>query len=120
MLVRNASPEGPMCFRRQMFSLSGPCELLCLLVFFCLLDLSCCECDVISLHVMCCSANGYACPVCCVSDSVCELFGQSIRIVFGCGHHFPIECSKECASCACDLSVHLSVSSICFGYVCVC
>ena len=28
ILVRNASPRGPMCFRCLMFSLSGPCELL--------------------------------------------------------------------------------------------
>ena len=28
MLVRNASPSGPMCFRCLMFSLSEPCELL--------------------------------------------------------------------------------------------
>ena len=27
MLVRNASPRGPMCFRCLMFSLSGLCEL---------------------------------------------------------------------------------------------
>ena len=27
MLVRNASPIGPMCFRCLIFSLSGPCEL---------------------------------------------------------------------------------------------
>ena len=33
MLVRNASPRGPMCFRCLMFNLSGPCELLCLLCF---------------------------------------------------------------------------------------
>ena len=26
MLVRNASPRGPMCFRCLMFNLSGPCE----------------------------------------------------------------------------------------------
>ena len=26
MLVRNASPRGPMCFRWLMFSLSGLCE----------------------------------------------------------------------------------------------
>ena len=31
MLIRNASPRGPMCFRCLMFSLSGPCELLLLL-----------------------------------------------------------------------------------------
>ena len=28
MLVRNASPRGPMCFRCLMFSLSVSCELL--------------------------------------------------------------------------------------------
>ena len=31
MLVRNASPRGPKCFRCMMFNLSGPCELLFLL-----------------------------------------------------------------------------------------
>ena len=31
MLVRNASPRGPMCFRCLMFNLSEPCELLFLL-----------------------------------------------------------------------------------------
>ena len=39
MLVRNASPRGPMCFRCLMFSLSGPCELLFLLCVFVLLPL---------------------------------------------------------------------------------
>ena len=33
MLVKNASPRGPMCFRCLMFKLSGPCELLFLLCF---------------------------------------------------------------------------------------
>ena len=33
MLVRNASPRGPMCFWCLMFSLSGPCEFLFLLCF---------------------------------------------------------------------------------------
>ena len=28
MLVRNASPRGPMCLKCLMFSMSGPCELL--------------------------------------------------------------------------------------------
>ena len=31
MLVRNASPKRPMCFRCQLLSLSGPCVLLFLL-----------------------------------------------------------------------------------------
>ena len=34
ILVRNASPRGPMCFRCLIFNLSGPCELLFLLCFF--------------------------------------------------------------------------------------
>ena len=33
MLVRNASPRGPIYFRYPMFSLSGPCKLLFLLCF---------------------------------------------------------------------------------------
>ena len=33
ILVRNASPRRPMCFRCLIFSLSGPCELLILLCF---------------------------------------------------------------------------------------
>ena len=64
MLVRNASPRGPMCFRCLMFNLSGPCELLYVSV----------------------------CLVCCVLDSVCELFGETIRDVFGCGFCFVAEC----------------------------
>ena len=33
ILVRNASPRGPMCFTCLIFNLSGPCELLVLLCF---------------------------------------------------------------------------------------
>ena len=33
MLVRNACPRGPMCFRCLIFNLVGPCELLFLLCF---------------------------------------------------------------------------------------
>ena len=33
ILVRNASPRGPMCFRSLLLNLSGPCELLFLLYF---------------------------------------------------------------------------------------
>ena len=33
MLVRNASPRGPMCFRCLKFNLSGPFELLFFLCF---------------------------------------------------------------------------------------
>ena len=33
-------------------------------LLYCLLDLSCCECDVISLYFMCFSVNGSVCLVC--------------------------------------------------------
>ena len=33
MLVRNASPRGPMCFMYLMFNISGPYELLFLVCF---------------------------------------------------------------------------------------
>ena len=58
ILVRNASTRGAMCFRCMLFSLAAPCELLFLLSLFCLLDLSCGECNVIFLYVLCCSVNG--------------------------------------------------------------
>ena len=34
--------------------------------------------------------NGSVCFVCCVSDSVCELFGETIRNIFG--RAFVVEC----------------------------
>ena len=40
------------------------------------MDLSCGECNVIDMYFMCCSVNGSVCLVCCVFDSVCELFGE--------------------------------------------
>ena len=46
------------------------------------------ECDVVSLYVVCCSVNVSVCFVCCVLDSVCELFGETIRNVFGCSCYF--------------------------------
>ena len=90
ILVRNASPRGPMCFRCLIFNLSGPCELLFLL--YSLLDLRSSECNVVSLYVVCCSVNVSVCFVCCVLDSVCELFGETIRNVCGCSCYFVVEC----------------------------
>ena len=87
ILVRNASPRGPMCFRCLIFNLSGPCEL-----FYSLLDLRSSECNVVSLYVVCCSVNVSVCFVCCVLDSVCELFGETIRNVCGCSCCFVVEC----------------------------
>ena len=131
MFVRNASPRGPMCFRCLMFNLSGPCELLFLR---CLLNLSCSECDVISLYFMCCSVNGSVCLVCCVFDSVCVLFAMCLSVVDilllnvmdvfsvvgGSLLDKRVWSSKECACYACDPSVYLSVPSIWFVYVFVC
>ena len=51
-------------------------------LFYCLLVLSCGECDVISLYSMCGSVNGSVCLVCCVFASVCELFHQTIHNIF--------------------------------------
>ena len=48
-------------------------------LFYCLLYLNCGECNLISLYVLCCSV----CSVCCVSDSVCELFGETIHNILG-------------------------------------
>ena len=51
------------------------------------------ECDV-SLYVLCCSVNGSVCFVCCMFDSVCELFGETIRNMFGCVCYFVVECDE--------------------------
>ena len=57
-----------------------------------LLDLGSSECDVVSLYVVCCSVNISVCFVCCVFDSVCELFGETISNVFECSCYFVVEC----------------------------
>ena len=96
-----------------------------------MLDLSCGECDVISLYFMCCSVNVSVCLVCCVFASVCELLEKQFAICLGviailllnvmdvfivwvevlCWIDRVLS-SKECACCACDPSVYLSVHSI--------
>ena len=53
--------------------------------------MSCDECDVLSLYFMWCSVNVSVCFVCCVYDSVCELFSETIRNMFGCGCYFVVE-----------------------------
>ena len=47
------------------------------------MHLSCGEYNVISFYVLCFSVNGSVCRVCCVSDSVCELFGETIQNIYG-------------------------------------
>ena len=56
-------------------------------LFYILLNLRSSECDVV-----CCSVNVSVCFVCCVFDSVCELFGVTISNVFGCHCYFVVEC----------------------------
>ena len=70
ILVRHASPRGPMCFRYLIFNCQRSSE-----------------CDVVSVYV-----NVSVCFVCCKFDSVCELFGETIRNVFGCSCYFVVEC----------------------------
>ena len=53
------------------------------ILFYYLLDLSCGESNIISLHCLPCSVNGSACLVCFLFDSVCELFGEKIRNIIG-------------------------------------
>ena len=51
-------------------------------LFYCLLDLSCGECDVISLYFMCCSVNGFVCLVCCVFvNCLVKLFAICMGVV---------------------------------------
>ena len=50
-------------------------------------DLRSSECNVVSLYVYV-----SVCFVCCVLDSICELFGETIRNVFGCNCYFVVEC----------------------------
>ena len=109
MLGKNASPRGPMCFRCLMIHLSGPCELLFLLYFIaswtrvvvlyiCILCIAllvylfvlCVACltvfvNCFYLYFMYCFVSVSVCLVCCVCDSVCELFCETIRTMFGCG-----------------------------------
>ena len=44
-------------------------------LFYCLHDLSCGDCNLISLYFMCCSVNGCVCLVFCVTSRLYELFG---------------------------------------------
>ena len=50
--------------------------------------------SVILYPCMLCVAlfNVSVCFVCCMLDSVCELFGETIRNVCGCSCYFVVEC----------------------------
>ena len=69
MLVRYASPSGPMCLRCMMFTLSGPVGLLFLLCF-----IAAWTCVVVSIMLVVCSLSVFLsmCLVCFVFDCVGE------------------------------------------------
>ena len=72
MLLRNASPRRPMCFRCLIFSLAGPCEFFNYFVLLPLRpDLWSMQCYILAFYVLLCLS--------CVFDSVSELFGETIR-----------------------------------------
>ena len=87
ILMKNASPRGHMCFTCLIFRLSGPCELLFLLCFIAsILDLRSGECNVVCFVL----PYQWICLFCVLR--VCELFGETIRNVFGCSCYFVVEC----------------------------
>ena len=63
----------------------------CYFIFYYLLDMSCGECDVISLYFMCCAVNRSVCLVC-LTVFVNYLVKQLMRNIFGCGCYFVVEC----------------------------
>ena len=67
-------------------------------LFYCLLDLRNGECDVVSFYVLCCSVNGsvFLCVTCL---TVCELFGETIRNMFGCVCYFVVDCYGRVLCC---------------------
>ena len=52
---------------------------------------------------MCCSVYGSVCLACCVFDSVRELFGETIRNMFGCGSYFVLNVMDVFCVGVCDL-----------------
>ena len=52
-------------------------------MFYCLLDLSCCECDVITWYVVYFFVNGSVCLVCCVFDSVVNCLVKQFAMCLG-------------------------------------
>ena len=76
----------------------GACYLVCqdpvnyyFTLFYCLLDLSCGQCNVISWYGLCFCINVSVCFVCCVSDSFVNFFCETIRNMFGYGCYFVVE-----------------------------
>ena len=83
MLVRNASPRGPMCFRYLMFNLSGPYELLFLLCFIASWTSVIVIVMVYPCIFLCFSVNGYVC--CVFVNCLVKQFAMCLsRLLFCC------------------------------------
>ena len=83
MLVRYASPSGPMCLRCLMLTLSGPVELLFLICF-----IAAWSCVVVSVILVVCSLSVFlprclVCFVCFMFDCVGELFVECVCYLRG-------------------------------------
>ena len=76
MLVRYASPSGPLCLRCLMLTLSCPVELLFLLCF--IAAWTCRECYVGCLSFECFPIYASVCFVCFMFDCVGELFVECV------------------------------------------
>ena len=136
MLVRNASQRVLMCFRRRMFSLLGPCELLFLLCFIAswtwvMVNVMLYPCDSCVALFM----DLFILWVACLwivwwnnSQYVWVWLLFCCRILWKCLVWVKVLCwldrvwsSKEYACCVvCDPSVHQNVPSIGIVYVFVC
>ena len=98
MLVRYASPSGPMCLRCLMLTLSGPVELLFLLCF-----IATWTCVVVSVMLVVCSLSVGEVSVFSLKVMVCVVvLLASPCIVF----------QREYVCCVCDPSLCLGVPSI--------
>ena len=103
-----------------MFSLSGPFELLFLLCF-CLLDLSCGDCDVISLYFICCSGNlsVYCVFVNCLVKQFAICLGVAITLLLNVMEVFSLGGGTllDRSQCASKCSFHRFCLSVCMSAV---
>ena len=130
MLVRYASPSGPMYLLCLMLTLSGPVELLFLFCF-----IATWTCVVASVMLVLCSLSVFLsmclfvmCDSCltvlvnCVLNvfAICvgevNVFSMKVMVFLGCDFFcwlIRVLSSKEYVCCVCDPSVCLGVLSIC-------
>ena len=58
------------------------------------------ECNGVYLYVLCCPVNG---SVCCACLTVGELFGETIRDMFGCVCYLVVECDVVVCGWRCSI-----------------